>query len=48
VGPSQYSKRIAHRRIWVQPKLRAEIEYQALSAEGKVRHPFFKGLRDDL
>ena len=40
-----YAKRIAHRGIWVEPKLLAEIEYRAKSAEGKVRHPFFKGLR---
>jgi len=26
----------------------AEIEYRAKSAEGKVRHPVFKGLREDL
>jgi bifunctional non-homologous end joining protein LigD len=43
-----YSKRFAHRGIWVEPKLLAEIEYRAKSAEGKVRHPFFKGLREDL
>jgi bifunctional non-homologous end joining protein LigD len=43
-----YAKRIAHRGIWVEPKLLAEIEYRAKSAEGKVRHPFFKGLREDL
>jgi bifunctional non-homologous end joining protein LigD len=43
-----YSKRIAHRGIWVEPSLMAEIEYRAKSAEGKVRHPFFKGLREDL
>jgi bifunctional non-homologous end joining protein LigD len=43
-----YSKRIAHRGIWVEPKLLAAIEYRAKSAEGKVRHPFFKGLREDL
>ena len=42
-----YAKRIAHKGIWVEPKLLAEIEYRAKSAEGKVRHPFFKGLRDD-
>jgi ATP-dependent DNA ligase len=30
------------------PELLAEIEYRAKSAEGKVRHPFFKGLREDL
>ena len=43
-----YSKRIAHRGIWVEPSLLAEIEYRAKSAEGKVRHPFFKGIREDL
>jgi bifunctional non-homologous end joining protein LigD len=43
-----YSKRIAHHGIWVEPELLAEIEYRAKSAEGKVRHPFFKGLREGL
>jgi len=40
-----YAKKIAHRGIWVEPSLLAEIEYRAKSAEGKVRHPFFKGIR---
>ncbi|MBB4377311.1 non-homologous end-joining DNA ligase [Bradyrhizobium sp. SBR1B] len=43
-----YAKRIARKGIWVEPKLLAEVEYRAKSAEGKVRHPFFKGLREDL
>ena len=43
-----YAKKIAHRGIWVEPSLLAEIEYSAKSAEGKVRHPFFKGIREDL
>jgi bifunctional non-homologous end joining protein LigD len=43
-----YAKKIAHRGIWVEPSLLAEIEYSAKSAEGKVRHPFFKGVREDL
>jgi bifunctional non-homologous end joining protein LigD len=43
-----YAKKIAHRGIWVEPSLLAEIEYRAKSAEGKVRHPFFKGVREDL
>jgi bifunctional non-homologous end joining protein LigD len=43
-----YSKKIAHRGIWVEPSLLAEVECRAKSAEGKVRHPFFKGIRDDL
>jgi bifunctional non-homologous end joining protein LigD len=42
-----YGKRIAHRGIRVEPSLLAEIEYRAKSAEGKVRHPLFKGLRED-
>jgi bifunctional non-homologous end joining protein LigD len=43
-----YAKKIAHRGVWVEPSLLAEIEYRAKSAEGKMRHPFFKGLREDL
>jgi bifunctional non-homologous end joining protein LigD len=43
-----YAKKIWHRGIWVEPSLLAEIEYRAKSAEGKVRHPFFKGIREDL
>jgi bifunctional non-homologous end joining protein LigD len=43
-----YTKKIAHKGVWVEPELLAEIEYRAKSAEGKVRNPFFKGLREDL
>jgi bifunctional non-homologous end joining protein LigD len=43
-----YAKKIAHRGIWVEPSLLAEIEYRAKSAAGQVRHPFFKGIREDL
>jgi bifunctional non-homologous end joining protein LigD len=43
-----FKKRVAHKGIWVEPKLLAEIEYRSKSAEGKVRHPFFRGLREDL
>jgi bifunctional non-homologous end joining protein LigD len=43
-----YAKKIAHRGIWVEPSLLAEVEYRAKSAEGKLRHPFFKGIREDL
>jgi bifunctional non-homologous end joining protein LigD len=43
-----YSKRIAHKGIWVEPELNAEIEYRAKSVEGKVRHPFYRGIREDL
>ncbi len=40
--------RIGRLALWVEPKLMAEIEYRAKSAEGKVSHLVFKGLRDDL
>jgi bifunctional non-homologous end joining protein LigD len=43
-----YAKKVAHRAVWVEPQLLAEIEYRAKSAQGKVRHPFFKGIREDL
>jgi bifunctional non-homologous end joining protein LigD len=43
-----YTKRISHKGIWVEPTLLVEIEYRAKSAEGKVRHPFFRGLREDV
>jgi bifunctional non-homologous end joining protein LigD len=43
-----YAKKIAHRGVWVEPSLLAETKYRAKSAKGKVRHPFFKGLREDL
>jgi bifunctional non-homologous end joining protein LigD len=43
-----YAEKIAYRGIWVEPSLLAEIEYRAKSAKGKVRHPFFKGIREDL
>ena len=41
-------KRTARKGIWVEPELLAEIEYRAKSAEGKVRHPFYRGLREDV
>ncbi|WP_229173661.1 MULTISPECIES: hypothetical protein [Bradyrhizobium] len=43
-----YSKRVVHNGIWVEPKLLAEIECRARSAEGKVRHPVFKGLWEGM
>jgi bifunctional non-homologous end joining protein LigD len=43
-----YDKCIAHRGVWIEPSLLAEIEYRAKSGDGKVRHPVFKGIREDL
>lgn len=42
------AKRIPNSGIWVEPRLAAEVEYRAKSANGHLRHPFFKGLREDL
>jgi ATP-dependent DNA ligase len=41
-----YAQKIAHRGVWVEPSLLAEIEYRAKSAAGP--YPFFKGIREDL
>lgn len=43
-----FAKRIPNSGIWVEPRLAAEVEYRAKSANGHLRHPFFKGLREDL
>jgi bifunctional non-homologous end joining protein LigD len=43
-----YFEKIAHHGVWVEPSLLAEIKYRAKSPEGKVRHPFFKDIREDL
>lgn len=32
---------------WATPKLLAEISFTELTSDGKLRHPSFKGLRDD-
>jgi bifunctional non-homologous end joining protein LigD len=33
---------------WLKPKLLVEVEYRALTGAGKLRHPSFKGVREDL
>ncbi|MCK1402006.1 non-homologous end-joining DNA ligase [Bradyrhizobium sp. 4] len=43
-----FAKRIRNSGVWVEPRLAAEVEYRAKSANGHLRHPFFKGLREDL
>lgn len=32
---------------WVEPRLLAEVEFSEITPEGLVRHPSFKGLRED-
>ena len=43
-----YAKRNAHKGIWDEPKKKAQFEYRVKSADGIVRHPSFKDLREDL
>jgi len=33
--------------VWVKPKLVAEISFREVTKDGAIRHPSFKGLRDD-
>ena len=35
------------RVVWVKPKLVAELSFRELTKDGAIRHPSFKGLRDD-
>ena len=34
--------------VWVAPELVAEVEYGSWTPDGRLRHPVFKGLRDDV
>jgi ATP-dependent DNA ligase len=33
---------------WLQPKLLADVEFRALTGDGKLRHPSLKGIREDI
>jgi bifunctional non-homologous end joining protein LigD len=33
---------------WLEPHMQVDVEYRGLTGEGKVRHPSFKGIREDL
>jgi bifunctional non-homologous end joining protein LigD len=33
---------------WLKPGLLVDVEYRAMTGEGKVRHPSFVGVREDL
>jgi bifunctional non-homologous end joining protein LigD len=38
---------IARKTFWVRPELVAEIAYTELTPDGSLRHPTFKGMRED-
>jgi bifunctional non-homologous end joining protein LigD len=43
------TKKVAKpKATWLKPELLVDVEYRALTGEGKLRHPSFKGMREDL
>jgi bifunctional non-homologous end joining protein LigD len=38
----------ARTAVWVEPALVCDVEFTAWTRDGRLRHPSFKGLRDDL
>lgn len=38
----------ARKAVWVRPELVAEVEYAHWTPDARLRHPSFKGLRDDM
>jgi len=38
----------ARSAVWVEPMLVCEVEYAEWTREGRLRHPSYKGLRDDV
>jgi bifunctional non-homologous end joining protein LigD len=48
-GTSPLSSRVSKPKArWLKPEILVEVEYRALTGEGKLRHPSFKGIREDL
>jgi bifunctional non-homologous end joining protein LigD len=45
--PGRWSRRAAGSERWVQPRLVAEVAFTEWTPDGHVRHPIFKGLRED-
>ena len=38
----------ARHAVWVEPELVCEVEYTEWTRDGRLRHPSYKGLRDDV
>lgn len=38
----------ARSAVWVEPRLVCDVDFTAWTKDGRLRHPSFKGLRDDL
>ena len=38
----------ARAAVWVEPQVVVEVEYTEWTRDGRLRHPSYKGLRDDV
>jgi bifunctional non-homologous end joining protein LigD len=48
-GKQAFAKKISKpKATWYEPSVLVDVEYRALTGEGKLRHPSFKGVREDL
>jgi len=47
-SPFAVTPRTNERAHWVKPRLVAEVKFTEWTADGKLRHPTYLGLRDDL
>jgi bifunctional non-homologous end joining protein LigD len=47
IKPGRWSRRPAGTQRWVRPRLVAEVAFSEWTPDGHVRHPTFRGLRDD-
>src|SRR5687768_4403343 len=47
-SPFAVTPRTNERAHWVKPRLLAEVKFTEWTADGKLRHPTYLGLRDDL
>ena len=46
--PAPVPREHARTAVWVEPQLVVEVEYTAWTRDGRLRHPSYKGLRDDV
>jgi len=46
--PCEVPREHARLARWVRPELVVDVEYTAWTRDGRLRHPSYKGLRDDL
>ncbi|MEO6204349.1 MAG: non-homologous end-joining DNA ligase [Mycobacteriales bacterium] len=46
--PTAVPRLHAKAAVWVEPVLVAEVDYTEWTREGRLRHPSYKGLRDDI